>query len=498
MTDAVVGKLGIFWRSVRVNDRTTPATSRALVRRAALRVFVTRSTGLGLIAVILVSTYPLVAATPKHRAAAIGFMFEGLTAGVTNAADVTLSTGRSAADGVGTQLIAGTAVVTASVQTVAAVNFLAEAARLAVAAAALAATAGLAQEVQSAWSETVDALIDDPWAFVADRDKFADTMDENFSREKVWSNSIANFQGLLGALGPGYDVILGGMVESASAVGWKDNATLYPVSSIQDAGLRRSAFLRTMAEIGLGSRIPLDERNRRSDENIQPEDVTALLLGMGQVDTLGGKDEAVIRVMTQPGAHPTFTLIIPSTQKWLPWDSHTPNDTIGNLTIMHGSSSLERVAAEALDAAMTAYYDHSVGVDRATVFNAEVMVAGFSQGGITAAAFAESQSGTYNIVQVLTAGSSTSNFDIPQKVSVIAYEADPVGSFDGRANPDAWETITANNGGGNGFGSHDVLRYAKLADSPMGAPQRKNNLSLFLGLSADSVISDYYAIKESK
>ncbi|SEN55757.1 hypothetical protein SAMN05216281_109120 [Cryobacterium luteum] len=167
--------------------------------------------------------------------------------------------------------------------------------------------------------------------------------------------------------------------------------------------------------------------------------------------------------------------------------------------IMQGSSALERVSAEALDAAMTTYYeDNKDHASRADVFDAPVMLAGFSQGGIVAAAFAENRSDTYNVVQVLTAGSPIGNFDIPHDISVIASEADPVSGADGTQNPERWETLTADNGGGGGLGSHDVLRYALLAESAAGTPQEQNKLDDFLGVRDDRVISDYYAVKESK
>jgi hypothetical protein len=387
----------------------------------------------------------------------------------------------------------------AGVQTIAAVYVLVETVKLVLGAAMLAGAAGLAEEVQTAWSATVEEMVADPWLYVADLDKFSETLGKNFSgQEGVWSNSVDNFQGFLGSFGPGYDVVIGGLIESASVFGWDDGAIFYTESSISDDIDRRRDFLGLMAEAGLGDRISMDAAGIALREDVQPTDMTELLLGMGQIDVLGGSDEAVIRVLTQPGSPPTFTLIIPSTQQWFPWDSRSPNDTIGDLMILQGSSALEGAAAEALDAAMNDYYElNRDSIDWADVSNAPVMVAGFSQGGITAAAFAENKSDTYNIVQVVTAGAPIANFDIPDHVSVIAYESDPVSSFDGRANPDIWETITADNGGGGGFGSHNALKYAHLADSSAGSPRKPNNLDLFLGLDKESDISDYYAVKES-
>jgi len=385
------------------------------------------------------------------------------------------------------------------VQTVAAVFVLLETLKLVLGAAMLAGAAGLAEEVQTASSATTSSTVADPWLYLTDLDKFSETLGENFSGpEGVWSNSVDNFQDFIGSFGPGYEVVIGELIESASVFGWDDGATLHMESSIGDDIDRRRDFLGLMTDAGLGDRISVDAAGFTLREDVQPTDVTDLLLGMAQIDVLGGADEAVIRVLTQPGSPPTFTLIIPSTQQWFPWDSQSPNDTIGDLMILQGSSALEGAAAEALDSAMSDYYEQNRdSIDWADVSTAPVMVAGFSQGGITAAAFAQHESDAYNIVQVLTAGAPMANFDIPDGVSVIAYESDPVSSFDGRANPETWETITAGNGGGGGFGSHNALKYAHLADSSAGSPQKPNNLGLFLGLDEESDISDYYATKES-
>ena len=469
------------------------AEGAVLTSMAALTLLVARSTGLGLIAVTVVSTYALADAALQARAAAFAFVFDATVAGATNTMDFTVATGRAVIDGVVTKVVADAAVLLAGVQTVAAVTLIVETAKLVIAGIVVAGAAGLTEEVQSAWSETVGELTADPWLFLTDREKFAETIGDNFSSEDIWSNSIGTFEGLLGALGPGYDAILGGLIESASIFGWDDGATLQAESSVTDAAaiLRQDAL---QTEIAL-----IDKALPQAEGDFEPTDLTGLLLGMKQVDVLGGEDEAVIRVMTQPGTPPTFTLLIPSTQQWLPWSSQNPNDVIGNLMIMQDSSALERMSLEALDREMNAYYNENKDrLGRADVFGAPVMVAGFSQGGITAAAIAEHASNTYNIVQVVTAGSPIGNFHIPDDVSVIAYESDPVSGLDGQSNPASWETITADNGGGGGIRSHELIRYAHLTNLAAGLPQKDNNLGLFLGVNGDRTISDYYATKDSK
>ncbi|TFC26040.1 hypothetical protein E3O25_11720 [Cryobacterium sp. TMT1-3] len=129
---------------------------------------------------------------------------------------------------------------------------------------------------------------------------------------------------------------------------------------------------------------------------------------------------------------------------------------------------------------MTTYYeDNKEHVSRADVFDAPVMLAGFSQGGIVAAAFAENRSDTYNVVQVLTAGSPIGNFDIPHDISVIASEADPVSGADGTQNPERWETLTADNGGGVDSARTMSCATRSLPNPQRAHPKSKTNSTIF-------------------
>lgn len=459
-----------------------------------LTVLVARSTGLGLIAVTIVSTYALADAALQAGAAAIGFVFDGAVVVVANSVDVTVAAAEAAIDVVVTARDGVVTVYQAGEKTVAALDTIGDALGIVLDGALDAFAAGYLGEAQSAWTDTLNAMQADPWLYVTDLDRVLQTFDANFSEDAAWSNSLHNFQGYLGSLGPEFDEVITGLIESAGVFGWEDGATFHTESSVdafQDAA-RRLEFQNSV-EL-LDSDLP------SPDGDYQPEDLTTLLLSMGQTDSLGGKDEAVIRVLTQPGPPPTFTLIIPSTQQWAPWESVNPNDLMGNLAIMQGSSALETMADQALQTAMDDYYtDHAKdGIARADVDGAQVMVAGFSQGGITAAAFAQNHSDPYNIVQVVTAGAPIAGFDIPHDVSVIAFESpgDPVPTLDGMDNPAQWDTITTDNGG-SGVKAHSSKQYAHLADNG-GVPAKPNKLDQFLGGASPSIVTDYYAIKDSK
>jgi len=161
---------------------------------------------------------------------------------------------------------------------------------------------------------------------------------------------------------------------------------------------------------------------------------------------------------------------------------------------MLGHSQLEDATKSALQDAMKQYSDTHGGV---SAVNAPVMLAGFSQGGITAAAFAQDYSGQFNIQQLVTAGAPIGRFDIPSSVNVLAYEstADPVPRLDGTENPTGsnWQTIHADDRGGGAAGSHNDVLYATMAaGNPPDAAQQAS-ISQFLG--GDGKVLDYYATK---
>src|SRR5690606_37754382 len=114
-------------------------------------------------------------------------------------------------------------------------------------------------------------------------------------------------------------------------------------------------------------------------DHIQPENLSELLLGLGQIDFLGEEDEAVIRLGVMEDHPEKLILMFPSTQNWLP-GSGQPNDLLGNLMALQGMSALVGLGDEAVIAYQEAHPEVSA-------IDLEILVAGFSQGGIAAAAF---------------------------------------------------------------------------------------------------------------
>ena len=271
---------------------------------------------------------------------------------------------------------------------------------------------------------------------------------------------------------PVYGTVLRGLPFVLSGMGVRDRARLTTASVVapEELGRRAAAYRTSNPQV-----------STRTTE--QPEDAADLAYTMGYVDALGSKDQAVIRVIRKDGPPPAFTVVIPSTKDWS-LAAKVPNDLTGNLNIMSGDSALLRAADEALRRAMSA-----AGVDDPST--AKVMVAGFSQGGITAAAFAVTHRHDYDVRQVVTIGAPIGRFkDLPAHTRVLAYEFtdDVVPDVDHVRNPGrpGWETIRVPGG------RHSAALYGDAAkDHP---PQRRNHLDEFLG-SGSTGVTDYYAVR---
>ena len=260
-------------------------------------------------------------------------------------------------------------------------------------------------------------------------------------------------------------------------LGFHDHATLTRTSVVpQEKLASREAFYLSM--------VPdASVRATRS-----PADPTDLAYTMGTIDAMGAQDEAVIRVLRKDTpSGPAFTLVIPSTKDWSPL-ARVPNDVTGNLHIMTGDSALLRASHEALTDAMA---DAGVSDPRRT----KVMIAGFSQGGITAAAFSRAYQDDFRIEQVMTLGAPIGRTsDIPARTHVLAYEFDDdlVPRLDHASNPDraGWETVHLPGG------RHNAALYGDAARAH--PPAQPNRLSDFLSDGDELVVTDFYATRERR
>lgn len=148
----------------------------------------------------------------------------------------------------------------------------------------------------------------------------------------------------------------------------------------------------------------------------------------GTTDRIGGSDRTAIDIKKVRGPDGTYHWVVslPSTQDWqLGPDAGALNDRDSNLALMMDNpllrSQYERVVLEAM---------RDAGVPP----GGDVVLTGFSQGGIMAANLAADRSFPYNPIGVVTNGSPIDSFDIPQNVPVYAFEhaTDPVPMLDGK------------------------------------------------------------------
>ncbi len=261
--------------------------------------------------------------------------------------------------------------------------------------------------------------------------------------------------------------------------------------------------------VGSGSSIPEIDWEKRLDDyrkNVlgstgasydseQPIiDVESLLLRAGELDYLGKGDEAQIETLLVEGPPMSLTVIIPSTQEWSPWGSGVPNDLYGNLSAMSGNASdLQILAQHAIDARLAELPESM----RSEV---EIMTVGFSQGGIVAAAIAAS--GQYNVTQVVTAGSPIAGYvkDMPEGIKILSLEqlGDPVPQLDGSPNPvrDGVTTVRVPDaeqpGEKDPLVSHDIFRYAKVAEGLDPQSESAQAIAKFLGTGEDQSPHRYY------
>lgn len=207
-----------------------------------------------------------------------------------------------------------------------------------------------------------------------------------------------------------------------------------------------------------------------------------LLNNAGEIDNIGGNDVGVIRVVVKTGHPPVFTVIVPSTKDWYS-SSNVPNDLGGNISSMAGGQSdLLKATKSALDRTLADY-----GIEPK---DAKVMVSGFSQGGITAARFAEEYHREYNIKEVITAGAPVAHIAVPDGITATHYENRDdqiVRRLDLSDNPKTpnRETVQGRAGG------HNATDYARTAaDNPLHQSHSSNEFYSIDG--SDIEIKDHY------
>ncbi|GAA3334440.1 hypothetical protein HP467_01460 [Curtobacterium albidum] len=316
-----------------------------------------------------------------------------------------------------------------------------------------------------------------------------------------WDGVGSGLEAGLGALGGEYDAILGRLIADGHLLGLFDDGSVImgrPDSLTQAELDERSNTARANSKDATGINVQTDEQG-----HIIPTDVSSMFEGSKQIDGIGQKDLADVRVLTKHHADGTWSFVVqvPSTMNWSPAAGSPPNDLTSDLYALHsGNSALSEAAFAALRQAMD-----TAGAP----MDSPVMVSGFSLGGITAATMAADSQG-FNIQQVVTAGSPVANIPIPPQTRVLSFEAhgDPIPSLDGAANPDrtGWDTVRAAPSALEGErdskmvhsgARHDADRYALMAQQQ---PHDETNIKRFLSSEHPNAkeqvtVEDYYATR---
>nr|WP_213018708.1 hypothetical protein [Brevibacterium sp. RIT 803] len=157
-----------------------------------------------------------------------------------------------------------------------------------------------------------------------------------------------------------------------------------------------------------------------------------------EADRHRGADSGQVRIeeITSPDGTTRYIVYVPATTDWSPEPGQNTTDLTTNVQAMAGNDT---VMAEMVRRAIA---DANIGSD------AEVMLVGYSQGGITAGSLAADPAflADVNVTALVTVGAPISDFPVDEGIDVLSieHEQDLVPDLDGNENPaeDHWSTIT--------------------------------------------------------
>ena len=151
-----------------------------------------------------------------------------------------------------------------------------------------------------------------------------------------------------------------------------------------------------------------------------------------------GADSGQVRIeeIVGPDGTVRYIVYVPATTDWSPKSGDNTTDLTTNVQGMAGNDTVMREMVRQAIA--------DAGIGR----RAEVMLVGYSQGGITAGSLAADPAflGDVNVTALMTVGAPVSDFPIDSSIDVLSieHEQDLVPDLDGGENPaaDNWSTIT--------------------------------------------------------
>ncbi|HCG55997.1 MULTISPECIES: hypothetical protein [Brevibacterium] len=157
-----------------------------------------------------------------------------------------------------------------------------------------------------------------------------------------------------------------------------------------------------------------------------------------EADRHRGADSGQVRIeeITSPDGTTRYIVYVPATTDWSPDAGSNTTDLTTNVQAMAGNDT---VMAEMVRQAIA---NANIATD------AEVMLVGYSQGGITAGSLAADPAflAEVNVTALVTVGAPISDFPVDEGIDVLSieHEQDLVPDLDGNENPaeDHWSTIT--------------------------------------------------------
>lgn len=305
---------------------------------------------------------------------------------------------------------------------------------------------------------------------------------------------------LVPAAADGLDGLLLGLGEGVPALGawlaWRSGrvGVPYPPRTQQEAlGVVLAATRGVVLdESGRGTRLT----PHPSAPGRAPRGVADLVAGDGP--TSGGSRVRVTGI-PQPDGSWAWVVDVPGTQTFTPEAGTNPFDMTSNVLLLAGRRvQIMHAVVDAVDDARRRAGD--TGPPR-------VLLAGHSQGGLTAAALAADPAfrRRLGVTHVVTSGAPVASLAVPDEVSVLSLEhtEDLVPGLEGADNPDraTWVTIErslADDLGPDGRASlaHDDDRYAETArlvdasEDPSVAAWRAG-AAPFVGREVSTVTTDY-------
>lgn len=224
-------------------------------------------------------------------------------------------------------------------------------------------------------------------------------------------------------------------IEAAGAVGFVF-AQLAPGATAANATRTLAATRDLESDLSKANGVGLfvDRQVEFKPVSVEPQLEARSLTTLGHSLAKLNSLDAQIRVETyvSPGGEKTLLVLLPSTQSMLPVAGANPFDltTDATLAINPEESELQKAVVRALASAGAR--------------EANVILAGYSLGGVLAANIASSNE--FNVTGVVTIGSPVGHLEIPAQIPVLSlqHQNDPVPAMTAATNPltENWATAT--------------------------------------------------------